>query len=421
MEIGKLVKQRAALIKQMEELTNGKEQLTEDERTKFDEIEAQVSALDKDIERAQKLAKAQDVKIELPGAPAVDLTEKEKQNLRGYSIRKALLQKLDPSEHGKLDGLELEMHQEAVKEGNRSGQPVSGLGIPAVQLRADLQTGAAATGGNLVQTDVVSFIGALRNSMATMRAGATLMTGLQGDVQIPTLSADSTAAWRSEIGVSTQSDPTFGTVTMTPHRITTYTAFSKQLLLQTSYDVENIIRDTLFYAVANRLETDALEGDGASQVPTGILNASNVNDATHGSTAPTLASWTNIVNMMKMVAVDNALVAKMAFIVKATAAAQLLITKKDTYTGGFIWEGNGLGEGTISGYPAYVTNVFTNDTVLFGNWSDLVYGQWGGLSLNINPYSLDTYDMTRVVINGYYDVAVKHGQSFARIDDLKLT
>jgi len=55
---------------------------------------------------------------------------------------------------------------------------------------------------------------------------------------------------------------------------------------------------------------------------------------------------------------------------------------------------------------------------LFGNWSELLFGQWGGIDLLINPYSLDTYAQIRVVAAGYYDVAVKHVESFARINDV---
>lgn len=424
MDKDKLVRQRAALIKQMEELTSGKEQLTDEERQKFDELEAQVKKVDDNIDKADKLAelKSKTPKPEdIPGPPAPDLTDGEKENLKKYSLRKALLQKAYPDEEGNLDGIELEMHQEAQKEARESGHPLSGLGLPSVQLRAGLQTGASAAGGYLVQTDVIDFITALRNNMPSIRAGARLMTGLNGDVSIPVLSTDATAAWRSEIGTAGQADPAFSAVTMTPHRLTDYTTYSRQLLLQTSYDVENIVRNSLTYAVANALETAGMEGDGNSQVPQGILNAS-VNDATHGSTNPTVASWANIVNMETMCAVDNAIGGRMAYIMKTTAAGKLKRTARDSVGGGYIWEGvNADGGANVNGYPVYVSNVFTDDTVIFGNWTELLYGQWGAIDLLVNPYSLDTKAQIRVVIAGYFDVAVAHAASFARIDDLVVT
>ena len=355
----------------------------------------------------------------IPGAIGSDLSKGDKKDLGRYSMRKAILQEsLSKQGKGKLEGIELEMHEEAVRNARDSGQAISGLGVPAVQLRAGLKATVDNVGGYTVATDLPGFIDSLRNNMASIQAGAVLMGGLVGDVSIPKLATDSTATWRTEGGIATQADPVFAAVTMTPHRLTTYTTFTQQLLRQSTIDVEAIVRNTLFYAIANALETAAFEGDGTSQVPVGILNA-GVNDATHTSTAGTVVNFTNIVNMEKMVAVDNALVAKMAYIMKSTAAAKMKITPRVASTDSvMIWQNDPLLGGTVNGYQAYVSNVFSNDTVLFGNWSELLFGQWGGIDLLINPYSLDTYAQIRVVAAGYYDVAVKHVESFARINDV---
>jgi len=191
-----------------------------------------------------------------------------------------------------------------------------------------------------------------------------------------------------------------------------------QLLRQSTLDIDRLVADTLTYSIGNALETAGLEGSGTSQVPQGILNA-GVNDATHGSSNPTLASWANIVNMEAMVSADNALNAKLAYIMKSSAAAKLKSTARDSVGGGYIWEGT-LAGAPVNGYPAHITNVFTDDTIIFGNWKELIYGQWGGLDLLVNPYSLDTYAQVRVVIAGYFDVGLRHVESFSRIDDLKL-
>ncbi len=359
----------------------------------------------------------------LPGAPATDLSEKDKKDIRKYSIRNAILKKAESQQGiGKFDGIELEMHQEAVREGVASGQTVTGLGIPSLilQQRADLKATVDAAGGYTVATDTVGFIDTLKNTMATIKAGAKMMSGLVGDVTIPRLATDSVATWRTEGGVAKQSDPTFEALTLTPHRLTTYTEYTMQLLRQSSLDIDQIVQNTLFYSIANALETAGLEGSGTSQVPAGILNA-GVNDATHGSTAATLASYLNIVNMEKMIAVDNALVAKMAYIMKTSAAAKLKTTPKVSSTDSVhIWENDPLLGGVVNGYPALVTNVYTDDTIIFGDWTALNYGQWGGLDLLVNPYSLDTYATVRVIIAGYFDVGLTHVESFSRIDDLKL-
>ena len=377
------------------------------------------AVVDKFVDAVEKLTPAEP----LPGAPAQDMSNKDKKSLESYSIREAILKKaLSQNGEGKMDGIEGEMHQEAIREARGTGREISGLGIPLMYLnhRANLQASVDAAGGYSVATDTISFIDSLKNNMASVSAGATFMNGLVGDVAIPRLATDSVATWRTEGGIATESDPTFESVTMTPHRLTSYTVYSMQLLRQSTLDIDKIVSDTLSYSIANALETAAFEGDGTSQVPVGILNGNNVNDADHGSTS-TLASWGNIVNMEKMIAVDNALAAKMAFIMKAPAAAQLKITSADSVGGGYIWQNDPLLGGTVNGDPAYVSNVFTNNSIIFGNFAELMFGQWGGLDLLINPYSRDTYAEVRVVIAGYFDVALKHGQSFATMNALTVS
>jgi HK97 family phage major capsid protein len=216
---------------------------------------------------------------------------------------------------------------------------------------------------------------------------------------------------------------------MTPKRLTTHTEFTHQLLRQSSIDVEAEVRDTLFYSIANALETAMYSGSGSSNQPTGILNATGVNDADHGSNG-TVLNWANVVQMEKMVAVDNALKARLAYITNATAAAKMKVTKKDTYQGGWIWENfTPLTKGMVNGYDAYITNTISNSitrgsnsdcsAVIFGDWSQAMVGQWGAVDLIVNPYSLDTYGTVRVTIAGYYDIALKQAKAFAAIAGLE--
>ncbi len=358
----------------------------------------------------------------LPGAPAQDMSEKDAKTIADYRISTAILKQANAMRgEGKLDGLELEMHQEAVEENRLAGVPTSGLGIPSMIQQRALKAITDSAGGYTVATELPFLIPFLENNMATLAAGATLMTGLQGDLSIPTVSASTTALWVSEGGSSTESNPTFGAVTMSPNRLTAHSVFTRQLLKQTSFDVEKIVRENLFYGVANALESAVFTADGTSQTPVGLDNQS-INNAAHGSST-TVSNWDNIVGMETMVNVDNALGGRLAYITNATAAGSLKTTKKDTYQGGYIWEiySPVAPKGVINGYDAFVTNVLTNSTtnpIYFGNWAELMIGQWGAIDLQVNPFSLDTSGSIRVVISGYYDVECKHPESFSFINAL---
>ena len=56
--------------------------------------------------------------------------------------------------------------------------------------------------------------------------------------------------------------------------------------------------------------------------------------------------------------------------------------------------------------------------LLFGNFNDLVIGEWGNLDVMVDPYSLSTLGATRIASFYDIDIAVRHAESFSAIQDL---
>jgi HK97 family phage major capsid protein len=433
-----MIAKRVALIKQMEELTKGKEQLTDEDRQKFDDLEKEVKTLAGDIKRAETLESVKPVKPEekevtLSGPESAKISKQDEKDLKRYSVRGAIKKRVDfILGHAKFDGIEKEMHDEGVKEMQASKLEVQGIAVPSLYFnksQRDLKASVDASGGYTVSEDMVGLIETLKNSMVTVRAGAQVLTGLQGDFAAPRQATDSVATWRSEGGLSTQSDPTFEQLTMTPKRLTTHTEYTHQLLRQSTINVDKMVEDTLYYSIANALETAAFTGSGTSNQPSGLFSLA-INNGDHGSNG-TVLNWDNIVQLETMVGTDNALMGRPAYITNVTAAGAMKTTLKTTYQGGFLWEIDSrlVPSGTVNGYDAYTTNVISNaltrgtgtglSAIVFGNWNELLYGQWGAIDLIVNPYSLDTYGTVRVTIAGYYDIGVRHLESFAAIEGLE--
>jgi len=362
----------------------------------------------------------------LPGPAPVRESKEDKKTFDQYSLREAILNWADPKKS--FDGVYKEMHQEGVKANKDAGitADYEGFLVPT-QARATLQESVTAAGGATVSTDLFDLIGTLRNKMVIAQAGMTMFPGLVGNVSIPRRTSDSSAAWRSEGGLATQSDPAYESVTMEAHRLTAYTRFSRQFLRQSSIAVESEVRNSLAYGMANELEQTAFDGAGTSHQPEGIWTNSSVNNADHGSNG-TLVNWTNIVNLEGMVAADNALGGKLAYITNSTMGAYLKTLVKTTNQGGFIWENfTGLANnGMVNGYPAYVTNVISNaltkgtgtalSAIVFGNWADLILGSWGATEYIVDPYTRFNYDEINVISVNYFDYALRHPESFATIE-----
>ena len=251
------------------------------------------------------------------------------------------------------------------------------------------------------------FIDVLRNASSVMQAGATMLSGLSGDVKIPKKTAAATAGWiATEGGAASESEMTVGQVSMTPKTLGAFTDVTRQLLIQSSLDVEALIRDDLTSAIALTIDAAGLEGAGTSGAPTGVLNTSGVNTVTAFAAAnPTFAE---VVTLETAVAEDNALLGNLAYILPASMYGALKTTEKATGTAQFVVEPGG----TMNGYRGIVSNQATAGNLYFGNFSDLLIGMFGGLDIVVDPYTASTTGTIRVVALQSVDVAVRHAVSF---------
>jgi HK97 family phage major capsid protein len=265
----------------------------------------------------------------------------------------------------------------------------------------------------IVATNLLAneFIDVLRNSSSVMQAGARMLPGLVGNVAIPKKTAASSGGWiSSEGGAASESEPTFGTVSMAPKNVGAFTDMTRQLILQSTPAIEALVRDDLTQALALAIDKGALEGSGSSGQPTGILNTSGVNKPT--SFAAAVPTFAEMVAMETAVAEDNALFGNLAYITDAATYGGLKTKAKDAGSGMFVLEG-----GEANGYNVIRTQQATAGNVYFGNFADCLIGMWGGLDLLVDPYTASSSGTVRVRALQTIDVALRNAVSFAYNND----
>jgi HK97 family phage major capsid protein len=366
------------------------------------------------------LQEFQDLLLKKVGTPAtegsraadVGLNRREVSEFRFLRLIQALASPNDAKAR-EAAAFELEACAAARQALGRSGP---GMSIPPEVLRAalvpqqrDLTVGTPTAGGNLVSTDLLagSFIELLRNRMAMTRLGARTLTGLVGDIAIPRQSGGGTAYWVAESGAPTESQQSVDQVSLSPKTVGAYTDFSRKLMLQSSIDVEAMVRGDLAMVLGLEIDRVTLYGSGASNQPQGLKFATGINTEDFGAAAPTYAE---IVSMETKVAADNADVGALAYLVNATGRGALKTTSKDAGSGQFLWEqGN-----TVNGYRAEVSNQVESGDYWYGNWSDVIVGYWSGLDILVDPYTNSTSGTIRVVALQDVDVNFRHGESFTR-------
>ena len=308
--------------------------------------------------------------------------------------------------------------------GHKLGRSAQGFFVPVEVQQRDLTVGTATAGGHTVATNLLAanFIDLLRNKMALTGLGAQFMGGLSGNIAIPRQTGGATAYWVAESGAPTESQAAFDQVAMSPKTVGAYSDISRKLLLQSSIDVEAFVRNDLATVLALAIDLAAINGAGASNEPKGVLKVSGIGNVAGGTNglAPT---WQNIVDLESAIAVANADEGTMGYLTNAKVRGKLKTSSKVSGQNGFIWE-----DGTVNGYNAAVSNQVPSNltkgsaagvcsAIVFGNWADLIVGQWGTLDLMVDPYSGSTSGTVRVVALQDVDIAVRNAVSFAAMLD----
>jgi len=340
----------------------------------------------------------------------IGLTKKE---VRHFSVVRAIAALANPTDRRMREAaaFEFEVSEAAA---NRYGRAAQGVMIPTDILgvwgKRDLNT---SDDNEIVATNLLAneFIDVLRNSSSVMQAGARMLPGLVGNVAIPKKTAASSGGWiSSEGGAASESEPTFGTVSMSPKNVGAFTDMTRQLILQSTPAVEALVRDDLTQALALAIDKGALEGSGSSGQPTGILNTSGVNKPT--AFAAAVPTFAEMVAMETAVAEDNALFGNLAYITDAATYGGLKTKAKDSGSGLFVLEG-----GQANGYDVIRTQQATAGNVYFGNFADCLIGMWGGLDLLVDPYTASSSGTVRVRALQTIDVALRNAVSFAYNND----
>lgn len=325
--------------------------LTKDEESEYNDLCKQIADVDNELrELTDKLNKKE-----------TRTTMKE-----NFSLLKAIRA---VANNQVLDERSQEVVNAGIAEMRKSGQSYSGQIVLPVEERANVQATAKGKGQEIVATDKLNILAPLRDSLVLSAAGANFMTGLIGNVSIPTYSG-STVGWAGEVDAASDGAGTFGEVDLSPKRLTAYVDISKQFIIQDSVSAENLLRKDIVDALSNKLEATILGSDaGDATKPAGLFNGVTAGEAAGITFADILA--------MEQSLEEHNVSGNISFIVSPSAKAVL----RTTTVGGTKSDVRMLMDGgEIDGIPALVTNSVATKGLILGNFSDLVIGQWGAIN-----------------------------------------
>lgn len=346
-------------------------------------------------------------------APLVELSEAER---RRYSLRRAvaIAAALEPAQ-----SFESEVSEEIARQLPDRYQRRGGLFIPTIFSRAALDAHTTGKGAELIGEQAGAFITALRKRALVLQLGARLVTGLRGNVGFPRQDTTGKAAWVSDNPGEdfTQSTMTLSQVQMRPKLLVSATTFSRQLLVQSTPAVDEVVAEDMAQSSAVALDLAAVHGSGVGHEPLGLYHiAEGVAEVDFAGGAVTLQKAVAMETAVALV--DGETDPETAgYLTTPEVRERAKLTQEFTGSGLRLWR-----DGRMNDQRAEATNQLSKTlgtgsnehACVYGIWSELLVGEWGAIEVLVNPYTRAGQGLVEVTSFYLADVAPRHPQSFCK-------
>lgn len=396
MKTSDLIEQRAAIVARMNAAH------TADDNSGFETAENELRTLESKLERQRKIDAADRAE---PGTPLTGTTDEHlDRELRNFSLTRIIAHKAGL---GVDAGREIELQAELAK---RAGKPAQGFYVPTeiFETRA-VQT--TSNSGAILPTDFRPdlFVNALTASAVITTLGATVLTGLTGNVEIPRETGSPAVGWVAENSALGTGNATFDSLTLSPHHVGAISEISRNMVMQASPNVEQLLRNMLARNIALEIDRAAINGSGTGAEPRGILNDPGV---------PTLAYdtdlFTTTANMIGAADLANVSTAR-GFLATNGVKSDAMKTRDA--------DGNPIAVGvTFHGEPVQFSNQAPSNlgvaddehTLIYGDWRDFLVGVWSQLDILVNPYAEGAYSKGNLLIRAMatVDFGIRRPASF---------
>lgn len=396
MKLHELRESRATKVAEMRNLVDANKTMTADQQAAFDRLKSEVVDLEGQESRALFLDAAERRSGGLP-------VDKQAAKLEGdFSVLRVLQAQV---EGRSVDGLEREYSQEAER---RTGRKAQGAFIPmtALEKRANTTTTAADIVPTVHRPDL--YIGPLRESLVARSLGVRVLPGLTGNLSVPKYGTGLATGWVAEGGAVPDGDMTFGSVGLEPKHVGGKTEMSRQLIQQSSPAIEQLIRDDLAFLIAKQIDTAIIAGTGATNQPLGVLNMTGVQSGLLAT-----LNWPAVLAFAQKL--EDAEVFGGTWLTNAAVKNKFAATLKEAGLPGYLLEAGRVAERAMVTSKAVPAN-----TVVLGDFSQILLGVWSELDILVNPFAEPAYSRGGVVVRAMATVgtACRHEQAFVIADDL---
>ncbi len=381
--------QMRALLQKAE---SEKRDLSGDESASFDAMKATIQSLEQQEQRQSFLNNIE------RGAKPDPSFQKVEQRISVVEVMRAQM------EGRAVSGAAAEYSKEIEQ---RTGTKPQGIFVPMdlLEKRVNTTTSADDIVPTIHRPDL--YINPLREQLVARQLGVRVLTGLTGNLSIPKYGSGLTTGWVAENSPVPEGDMTFDSVSLTPKHVGGKTEMSRQLLQQSSPDIEQLVRDDLTYLIAKQIDRAIIAGTGTNNEPLGVLNAPGIQTASLA-----LLDWVSVMAMVQQL--EDEEITGGNWLTTGTVKTALATTLKEAGLAGYLLEG-----GQLADRPLRVSRHMPEGSILLGDWSSVMLGVWSSFDLLVNPYSEPAYSRGGVQVRAMATVgtAIRHEQAFVLATD----
>lgn len=399
-------------------------------QTRWAAIEGELATLDSQEKRQAQL---DDLDRRAAGAPVGDAKFNQFSAEVSISDAIAAVSGMDTRGAGQAREVSAEIARQRGK--NPQGIYISAGSRAAGETRAITSgaQGTPAAGAALIPTIVRGdlLIDVLRANLVLTALGATFLTGLRGNISIPQVTQGTAVGWFAENQNIPDTDMAFGSVGLQVKHVGAISEYSRNMLLNSTPDIDALIRRDLMASLAREIERAAIAGSGDGVTPRGILNTPGVKQVVMGNTL----SWPGVLALPASLDNSNVPMTSPGFIGSGLIRAKAMATQTvPGVASPFIMGAPDV----LAGYPFAATNIVpvtpattgagahpALSTLVYGSWDSLLIGMFGDgagpiFDLTSNPYAEGPYrrGAVQVRIIADCDVAVRHPEAFAYASDV---
>jgi HK97 family phage major capsid protein len=326
-----------------------------------------------------------------------ELSEKEK---RAYLISRAVRDLLNGP--GARSGIEWEVSAHIARNLGREGGHPNALFTHRDLIfgKRDMTVATAAQGGYLVGTDLGPEIAARRARPVVEQLGATRMSGLTANVALVKVNTGASTQWlQTEATQAIEGNLVLGVVVLAPKSVASFVEVSRQLLLQSAAD--QVLQRDLRDAINAAIDQAAISGSGASGQPLGLANTVGVN-----AVSGTSLAYGGVLDFIVNAGTANGECTGFA----ATPAIYKLLANRERFSGG----GRGIiDDGTIDGRPVRHSTAVPSASLIGGDWSEVVVGEWGDLEIQYDKFTKFQQALVGLRVISSIDVGVRYPAAFS--------